>query len=31
MRGLWSNKEWRRLWLEGGELTEQSRSERTAV
>jgi ATP-binding cassette subfamily B protein len=31
MRGLWSNKEWRSLWLEGGELTEQSRSERTAV
>lgn len=31
MRGLWSKKEWRRLWLEGGELREQSRSEGTAV
>jgi ABC-type transport system involved in cytochrome bd biosynthesis fused ATPase/permease subunit len=31
MRGLWSKKEWRRLRLERGELTEQSRSERTAV
>jgi len=31
MRGLWSKKEWRRLRLERGELTEQSRSEGTAV
>jgi ABC-type bacteriocin/lantibiotic exporter with double-glycine peptidase domain len=31
MRGLWSKKEWRRLWLEGGQLTERSRTEGTAV
>ncbi|HKW98362.1 MAG TPA: ATP-binding cassette domain-containing protein [Bryobacteraceae bacterium] len=31
VRGLWSDKEWRRLWLESGELVEQSRTEGTAV
>ena len=31
MRGLWSKKEWRRLWLEGGQLTERSHAEKTAV
>jgi ATP-binding cassette subfamily B protein len=31
LRGLWSQKEWRRFWLEGGQLKEQSRSEGTVA
>jgi len=31
LRGLWSSKEWRRFWMESGELTEQRRTEGTAV
>jgi ATP-binding cassette subfamily B protein len=31
VRGLWSRKDWRRFWLEGGELQERTRREGKAV